>query len=82
MIELSVSDMTCGHCVRAVTQAVKTADPQAQVQVDLDRKRVRVEGRSSADELIGALGSAGYPAALAADAAQPEAARRGCCGSG
>ena len=82
MLELNVTGMTCGHCVRAVTQAVKAVDPQAQVQVDLGSKRVRVEGRSSADELIRVLGEAGYPAVAAREAAPVAAARKGGCGCG
>jgi len=62
MLELSVTGMTCGHCVRTVTEAVKAVDPTAEVQVDLGSKRVRVKSQRSADELIGALGAAGYPA--------------------
>ncbi|WP_241485531.1 heavy-metal-associated domain-containing protein, partial [Xanthomonas euvesicatoria] len=27
--------MTCGHCVRTVTQAIQAVDPHAQVDVDL-----------------------------------------------
>jgi len=30
-----VVGMTCGHCVRAVTEAVQHVDPTATVQVDL-----------------------------------------------
>jgi copper chaperone len=66
--------------VRAVTQAVKTLDPEAQVQVDLGSKRVRVEGRSSTDELIRVLGEAGYPAVAVGEAAPEAVARKGCCG--
>ena len=62
MLELSVTGMTCGHCVRTVTEAVKAVDPTAEVQVDLGSKRVRVKSQRSADELIGVLGAAGYPA--------------------
>jgi copper chaperone len=69
MLELNVNAMTCGHCVRAVTQAVKTVDPQAQVHVDLGAKRVSVEGRSPAAEVIRALEAAGYPAVPAREAA-------------
>eukprot|EP01030_Chromulinospumella_sphaerica_P024841 gene24841-24944_t len=32
--------MTCGHCVRAVTQAVQALDPAASVKVDLGAKEV------------------------------------------
>ena len=55
MIELRVNDMTCGHCVTAVARAVKSVDPEADVQVDLESKRVRVSGRSSAEALSKAL---------------------------
>lgn len=82
MIELNVKDMTCGHCVGVVTRAVKSVDPQANVQVDLESKRVRVEGGKSADELIQSLGAAGYPAVRAGTQASAAAARKGCCCSG
>ena len=79
MIELSVKDTTCGHCIRVVTRAVKSVDPQANVEVDLAGGRVRVEGGKSADELIRALDAAGYPAARAGTQAPAAAARKGCC---
>lgn len=66
MIELSVQGMTCGHCVSAVTRAVKTVDPEADVQVDLGTGKVRVDGRSSAEALGKAIADAGYQAAEAA----------------
>ena len=80
MIELRVEGMTCGHCVSAVTRAVKEIDPAANVQVDLGAGRVRVEGRSSGDALSKAIAEAGYPAAPAG-AQAPAVARRtgGCC---
>lgn len=62
MIELTVKDMTCNHCVGVVTQAVKSVDPDAAVNVDLPSKRVRVESRSSAGAFARALDEAGYPA--------------------
>lgn len=62
MIELTVKDMTCGHCVGAVTKALKAVDPQASVDVDLAAKRVRIETRQPRDALAEALRLAGYPA--------------------
>jgi copper chaperone len=82
MIELDVKEMTCGHCVRSVTGAVKSIDPQASVQVDLERGRVSVDGTPTAGELINALQEAGYPTAVAGDAVRPVAARKGGCCSG
>jgi copper chaperone len=82
MIELRVEGMTCGHCVSAVTRAVKTVDPEANVQVDLGTGRVQVDGRSSADAVGKAIAEAGYPASPAGEQA-PAAARKkgGCCGA-
>ena len=62
MIELTVNDMTCGHCVNAVTQALKAVDPAAQVDIDLAAKRVRVETRQPRTAVAEALRLAGYPA--------------------
>jgi copper chaperone len=82
MIEMRVEGMTCGHCVGAVTRAVKAVDPEANVQVDLGAGRVRVDGgRSSADALGKAIAEAGYPAAPAGAPAPAAAPRKGgCCG--
>jgi copper chaperone len=80
MLELQVAGMTCGHCVRAVTQAIRSLDPGAQVQVDLAGRRVRVEAKSTVDQLINALGAAGYPAVVAQQATPAAPARRSCCG--
>jgi copper chaperone len=61
MIAFQVNDMTCGHCVSAVTRAVKGADPAATVQINLGEKRVQVESATaSADELAEAIADAGY----------------------
>ena len=79
MIELSVKDMTCGHCVSTVTRAVKAVDPQASVQVDLEGKRVRIGGRRSAHEVMQALQEAGYPAELAPTQSPAAAATKRCC---
>ncbi|MGY1954110.1 heavy-metal-associated domain-containing protein [Pseudomonas pergaminensis] len=61
----SVEGMTCGHCVRAVTQALQGKDPAASVKVDLAAKEVGVESRLSAEEVIEAITEEGYSAKLA-----------------
>ena len=65
MVEIKVEGMTCSHCVHAVTRAVKSVDPQAEVQVDLEAGTVKVDGRSPAEALSRAIGAAGYAAAPA-----------------
>ena len=61
MMEFKVEAMSCGHCVAAVTEAVKAVDPQAQVEVDLGTHTVRVETPSARDVVAKALSEAGYP---------------------
>ena len=34
-----VQGMTCGHCAGAVTQAVKSVDPQAEVKVEVQSQQ-------------------------------------------
>lgn len=38
-----VPDMTCGHCVKMITQAVQAADADAQVHADTQTHQVTVE---------------------------------------
>lgn len=61
----SVEGMTCGHCVRAVTQAVQNQDPAASVNVNLAAKEVGVESRLSAEQVIELISEEGYSAKLA-----------------
>ncbi len=66
MIELKVEGMTCNHCVQAVTRAVKSVDPGADVRVDLEGGTVKVDGQGSAEALSLAIREAGYAATAAA----------------
>ncbi len=83
MITFEVNDMTCGHCVSAITKAVAFVDPGAKVRVDLASHRVQIEPTaSSADALHDAIEVAGYTpvAVLGAAARAVEAVpRTGCC---
>jgi copper chaperone len=63
MYELQVENMSCGHCVAAVTKAVKALDGNARVDVDLAGKAVKVESGASLDAVKAAIADAGYPVA-------------------
>jgi copper chaperone len=63
MIELTLPDMTCGHCVATVQRTVAQLDPQARVEVDLSAHRVKVDTLASEEQLRLALEEEGYPAA-------------------
>jgi len=60
MIEFKVEDMSCGHCVSTITKAVKAAEPQAVVEVDLPSKIVRIEGAANADKVRDAISESGF----------------------
>ena len=61
----SVEGMTCGHCVKAVTQAVQSQDPAASVEVDLAAKEVRVASSLPSEKVIQLITEEGYIAKLA-----------------
>lgn len=63
MLTLQVKGMTCGHCVKAVTAALKEIDPQAEVRIDLGSGRVEVQTKASADAVAAAVVEAGYEVA-------------------
>ena len=63
--QFDVTGMTCGHCERAVTQAVQTLDPQAQVRIDRAANRVEVESSQPRDALAAAIAEEGYEVAPA-----------------
>jgi copper chaperone len=61
MIEFQVPAISCGHCVRAVNEAVKEVDAQAKVDVNVETKKVQVESSADRAKLAAALTEAGYP---------------------
>lgn len=61
MYQLQVENMSCGHCVGAVTKAVQGIDATAQVQIDLASKSVKVESSGALDSIKAAIVDAGYP---------------------
>lgn len=60
MMELKVDSMSCGGCAASVTKAVKQADPQAKVEVDLSTKLVSIDTAVDRATIVRALTSAGY----------------------
>lgn len=58
-----VQGMSCGHCVGAVTQAVKSVDPQAEVKVDLSSGKVEVQSQQDHAAIAKAIEDEGYKVA-------------------
>ncbi|MGE8147925.1 heavy-metal-associated domain-containing protein [Pseudomonas frederiksbergensis] len=61
----NVQGMSCGHCVKAITQALQAKDPAASVRVDLAAKEVGVESALTAEQVIAAITEEGYDAKVA-----------------
>lgn len=61
----NVQGMSCGHCVKAITQALQARDPAASVRIDLAAKEVGVESALTADEVIAAIREEGYEVKVA-----------------
>ena len=83
MIAFEVKDMTCGHCVSTITKAVRAADKDAKVQIDLATPRVQIEPtETNAAELGDAIKEAGYtPVEVSATTTDSAAVKKkgGCC---
>ncbi len=59
----TVQGMTCGHCEKAVTTAIKLVDPQAQVTIDRVQNRVEVTTTQPRESLADAIREEGYQVA-------------------
>lgn len=58
-----VSGMTCGHCERAVQNAIAEVDAQAQTAIDRASGKVVVQSQSSREALAQAIQAEGYTVA-------------------
>ena len=66
MIKLKIEGMTCGHCVKAVTEALaEVPGVDKVVDVNLEQKEATVSGNPQAEALVGAIEEAGYEARVA-----------------
>lgn len=85
MLAYRVPDMTCSHCVNAITRAIHAVQDGARVEVDLARHVVQVDlPTAHADAVQRAIVAAGYEAestVATPPIAEPTRACAGCgCG--
>jgi copper chaperone len=59
----TVTGMTCGHCERAVKNAVQQLDPQAQVSINRATNRVDIDSTQTREALAKAIAEEGYDVA-------------------
>jgi copper chaperone len=60
-MEFDIPAMSCGHCVKAITEALAQLDPGAKVSVDLPAKKVTLDTTQDRATVAAALTEAGYP---------------------
>jgi copper chaperone len=60
-MKFTVSGMTCGGCIKAVTKAIQSADPLAQVKVDLASQTIELETQLNSNEAQQLISDAGFP---------------------
>lgn len=60
---LEVRGMTCGHCEKAVTTAIRQLDPKAEVKIDRAANRVEVNTEQPREALAAAIREEGYQVA-------------------
>ncbi len=60
MLSFQIPAMSCGHCVRAITEAVLAVDPAAEVKTDLPTHRVEVQTSAPREAVVKQLVQAGY----------------------
>jgi copper chaperone len=56
----TVIGMSCGHCEKAVSQAIRQLDPVADVQIDRTAQRVEVTSTKNQEELAQVIREEGY----------------------
>jgi copper chaperone len=56
----TVQGMTCGHCEKAITQAVLALDAQARIVIDRTVQRVEIDSTVERDTLAQAMVDEGY----------------------
>ena len=60
---LTVQGMTCGHCEKAVTTAIRMLDPKAEVKIDRSQNRVEVQSEQPREAIAAAIREEGYAVA-------------------
>ena len=65
-VQLKVTNMSCGSCVKHVERAIQSVNGVQSVQVELStgEAKVRIDTQSDEAELTLALNEAGYPSSI------------------
>ena len=59
-MKFHIENMTCGGCVRGVTRAIHSVDPQAEINADPPSRSLDVQTSASQEQIAAALNEAGF----------------------
>lgn len=62
ILNLMVTGMTCGHCEKAVKQAIKDVDANATIEIKHTENLVIVDTAETTETIVAAITAEGYPA--------------------
>jgi copper chaperone len=66
MTDLSIPDMSCGHCRASVQTALSPIAGVEGITFDAEKRTAQVAGSARAEILLAALGRIGFPASVQA----------------
>jgi copper chaperone len=61
MYELTIPAMSCGHCQKTITQALRELDSTATLNFDMAARKLALETKAGLSVVKQALDDAGYP---------------------
>lgn len=61
-MNLSIPDMSCGHCRQSITSALTELDPAGDVTFDMEKRQIHVQTSSSPADVIEQLSKIGFDA--------------------
>lgn len=64
MLNLSIPEMSCGHCKQAIEKAIASLDAAASVDFDLKNRQATVTSNSEPEQVLSCLKDAGYEASV------------------
>lgn len=61
MQKFNVPDMSCNHCVAAISAAIESVDNDTNMEFNLANRQVSVDSSAPAEAIKAAIEAAGYP---------------------
>ncbi|UYZ84253.1 heavy-metal-associated domain-containing protein [Entomomonas sp. E2T0] len=59
-IKFYIPDMTCNHCVKTLTSAIQDKDQNAQLEIDLAKHELTIQGTSNPSLIEEIIKEAGF----------------------